>query len=227
MKEYLSEIRKKIRTKENGPAVDSMKAHGIIYRTNHGLSIAEIKSIAENYTPNHKLALELWTWDHREFKILATFIEDPKVLTVAQFLSWAEEFHNAELAEQAAINLAFRSPIYKEIINQTLIHKNIWAIKSGLVLLAWTAQRNNIVEDVFLEDKLKRMPYLIQDSMSIAQGISFAIRAIGKKNIYLNKKAIDLLQDIKKNNNSYHARYIVDEALWELESDIIQERLQK
>ena len=227
MNEYLSEIRKKIRTRESGPAVDSMKAHGIIYRTNHGLSIAEIKSIAEKYIPNHDLATELWKWDYREFKILATFIEDSKLLTVTQFLSLADDFHNAELAEQAAINLAFHSSLYQEIINQLLAHKNIWAVKSGLVLLAWIAQRKTSVPSKFLLDNLGRLKALIQDNMSIAHGISFAIRAMGKRNVELNKKAIDLLNEIKQENNSYAARYIVEEALWELESDIVQDRLKK
>lgn len=225
MKEILSEIRKQIRTRENGPAVDSMKAHGIVYRTNHGLSIAEIKSIAGKYKKNHELAIELWGWDHREFRILATMIDDPEKVLLEQMAVWSRNFTNAEIAEQCAINLAYYSPLHKDIIKQWLNDENPWAIKAGLVLLAWTAQRNPSVDLDFLEQQLYLLPRFIQpEQMSVVAGVSFALRAIGKRNKSLNKQAIAIL-NLLKNKEDYATRFVVEEALWELESDIIQERL--
>ena len=82
MKELVSEIRRKIKMGDNGPAVDTMRNLGIKHKTIHGLSIAEIKNIAEAYQYNNTLAIELWSWDHREFKIAASFIAEALIVAL-------------------------------------------------------------------------------------------------------------------------------------------------
>ena len=224
MKEILSEIRRKVKARDNGPAMDSMRKLGIEYKTIHGLSIEEIKKIASVYQYNHELAIELWKWDHREFKILATLIENPKTVDLQQLKTWASELKNSELAEQLAINLAFRTDKIEEIIPLWLNIDNPFAQKSSCILLAWTAQRSTKLSDNFFSQELDRLPYLIDEHVQLAKGISFAIRAIGKRNLFLNKYAITILKTIEQ-IDLYTAKLIVGDALWELESDIIQERL--
>jgi len=224
MKELLSEIRRKVKARDNGPAMDTMRKLGIDYKTIHGLSIEEVKNIASLYQFNHELALELWKWDHREFKILATFIEDPKTVSVEQIVKWTSEVKNSELAEQLAINLSFNTRKAQQIIPLSLLIEDDFARKSACVLLAWTAQRSTNIPDSFLAQELRNLSNIINDSLQLSKGISFAIRAIGKRNKFLNQKAISLLKDIEK-QESYNAKLIVGDALWELESDIIQERL--
>lgn len=224
MKELLSEIRRKVKARDNGPAMDSMRKLGIDYKTIHGLSIEEVKNIASLYQYNHELAVELWKWDHREFKILATFIEDPKTVSVEQLVKWSSEVGNSELAEQLSINLSFNAGKAEQIVPLTLLIDNDYARKAACVLLAWTAQRSSNITDSFFAQELNKLPYLINESLQLSKGISFAIRAIGKRNLFLNKRAIAILNTLKE-NDSYNAKLIGEDALWELESDIIQERL--
>ena len=224
MKELLSEIRRKIKARDNGPAMDTMRKLGIRYKTIHGLSIEEIKHIASLYLNNHELALELWKWDHREFKILATFVEDPKTVSVKQLVKWSSEIGNVELAEQLSINLSFNTGKAEKIVPLTILIDNNYARKAACVLLAWSAQRSTNIANTFFTQELNKLPNLINDSLQLAKGISFAIRAIGKRNLFLNKHAIAMLISLKK-NDSYNAKIIVEDALWELESDIIQKRL--
>ncbi len=224
MKELLSEIRRKVKARDNGPAMDSMRKLGIDYKTIHGLSIEEIKKIAVNYQYNHELALELWKWDHREFKILATFIENPKTVSVEQIIKWSSDIRNAELAEQLAINLSFNTGKTNQIVPLSLLIENDFARKSACVLLAWTAQRSTNIPDLFFTQELSKLPELINNSLQLSKGISFAIRAIGKRNKFLNQKAISLLKGLEK-QEAYNSKLIVGDALWELESDIIQKRI--
>ncbi len=224
MKELLSEIRRKVKARDNGPAMDSMRKLGIDYKTIHGLSIEEVKNIASLYQYNHELALELWKWDHREFKILATFIEDPKTVSVEQIIKWTSEIKNSELGEQMAINLAFNTGKAEQIVPLSFLIENDFSRKAACVLLAWTAQRSSNIADSFFTQELRKLPNLINESLQLSKGISFAIRAIGKRNKFLNQKAISLLKNLEK-QESYNVKIIVEDALWELESDIIQERL--
>ena len=224
MKELLSEIRRKIKARDNGPAMDTMRKLGINNKTIHGLSIEEIKNIASAYQYNHELALELWKWDHREFKILATFIEDPKIVSVEQIVKWSSEIGNSELAEQLSINLSFNTGKAEQIVPLSFLKQNDFARKSACVLLAWTAQRSANIPDSFFTQQLEKLPKYINESLQLSKGISFAIRAIGKRNRFLNQRAISLLKRLEKQED-YNSKLIVADALWELESDIIQERL--
>ena len=226
MKETISEIRRKIRTRDNGPAVDTMRKLGINYKTIHGLSIAEIKGIAQAYQFNHNLALELWKWDHREFKILATFVEDPKTVSLEQMAEWGQSLNNSELAEQLVINLAFLTGKADIIIPTWFESTNQFTKKAAAVLLAWAAQRATNISDAFYTNQLKKLSTVIDDNLQLSKGISFAYRAIGKRNIFLNTKAIEELKRLKK-EGSTNSNYIVEDALWELESDIIKDKLKK
>lgn len=226
MKEILSEIRRKVKARDNGPAMDSMRKLGINYKTIHGLSIEEIKRIAENYQYHHELALELWNWDHREFKILATLIENPKTVSLEQIIEWSKAVENSELAEQLAINLSFNTGKAQQIVPLSFQIENDFSKKSACILLAWTAQRSTNIPDSFFARELQDTLSMINNSLQLSKGISFAIRAIGKRNLYLNQQAIATLKEIQK-NDSYNAKWIVEDALWELESDIIQDRLTK
>ena len=224
MKELVSEIRRKIKMGDNGPAVDTMRKLGIKHKTIHGLSIAEIKNIAETYQYNNTLAKELWSWDNREFKISASFIADPKEVSMEQLESWASDLNDSELAEQLAINLAFKTNKADIIVPLWLKNKNPFSQKAALVLLAWTAQRSPNINELFLSKQAKYLKDLINDSLQLTKGISFAYRAIGKRNLSLNKLVIEQVKTLK-GDNSASAKYIVEDVLWELESDIIQERL--
>ena len=224
MKALVSEIRRKVKTRDNGPAVDTMRKLGISHKTIHGLSIAEIKNISEPYQYNNDLALELWSWDNREFKILASFIADPKSVSMEQLESWAADLKDSELAEQLAINLAFKTNKADVIVPLWLKSENLFTQKAALVLLAWTAQRGANVNELFLSKQVKDLKDLVNNNLQLTKGISFAYRAIGKRNKALNKLVIQEVNTLKS-DDSNSAKYIVEDVLWELESDIIQDRL--
>lgn len=224
MKMLISEIQKRITNLSNGPAMESMRKLGINYKTMHGLTLVEIKSIANDYLNNHELAIELWKCDDRELKLLATLVADPKKISLSELKNWAEDLKNSELAEQLAINLAFRTSFAEALIPQLFLSKNAYAKKSALVLLAWAAQRSTNISEKFLKEQLVLLPIYIDEDLQLSKGISFAFRAIGKRNLALNTLAILVLNQLKE-NQSYNAKLIVDESLWELELDVIQDRL--
>ena len=226
MKDLLTEIRRKVRARDNGPAVDTMRKLGIAHKTIHGLSIAEIKNIASVYQYNNDLATELWSWDNREFKILATFIADPKTIALELLESWAKDLKDSELAEQLAINLAFNTNKADVIVPLWLKSENPFTKKAAVVLLAWSAQRSSNINELFFIKQLENLTNFIDDNIQLTKGISFAFRAIGKRNIKLNKLVIGEVKQLK-DNSSAAAKYIVEDVLWELESDIIKERLNK
>ncbi|GAP68734.1 DNA alkylation repair enzyme [Bacteroidales bacterium 6E] len=101
---------RKIRLYKNGEVSVSMKEKGITYRINWGVSIMDLRNIAKEHIPSHLLALKLWNKQWRETMILATLLDEPKLVSEQQMDFWTKSFENSEIAEQASANLWWKSP---------------------------------------------------------------------------------------------------------------------
>ena len=60
----------------------------------------------------------------------------------------------------------------------------------------------------------------------VKKAVNWALRNIGKRNFILNKKAINTAKEIKK-INSKSSKWIANDAIRELTSNKIQERIKK
>ena len=64
------------------------------------------------------------------------------------------------------------------------------------------------------------------DRNYVKKAVNWALRNIGKRNLNLNKKAIETAKEIQK-MDSRSAKLIASDAIRELMSKAVQERLQK
>ncbi len=99
------EIIGKIKLRKNGETVAQMKALGINYKMNWGVSVISLRELAKQYDKNHLLALKLWNKQWRETMILATLLDVPEEVSEEQMDFWTKSFETAEIAEQAVANL--------------------------------------------------------------------------------------------------------------------------
>ena len=77
-------ILKEIRLYESAPSYEGMQRMGLIYHKNFGVSLINLKKIAEKYKVNHQLAELLRTKNFRETLILSFIIEDKDKLTISE-----------------------------------------------------------------------------------------------------------------------------------------------
>ncbi len=112
--EQLRQIKLSFRLKMNGVAAQSMREKGLDYHVNWGISLPELKDMANGIGKNYSLAIALWKENVRECKILATMVmpADKMLPEVADI--WMEQTTNIELAEQAALNLYQHLPYAAE-----------------------------------------------------------------------------------------------------------------
>lgn len=101
---------RKIRLYKNGEVSASMKEKGITYRINWGVSVMDLRTMAEEHNPSHLLALKLWNKQWRETMILATLLDQPELVSEQQMDFWTKSFENSEISEQASANLWWKSP---------------------------------------------------------------------------------------------------------------------
>jgi len=73
-------ILKRLKTLANPDAVEDMKRFGITAKNTYGVSIPNLRTLAKEIGKNHSLALQLWSSDIHDAKILASLIDNPKTV---------------------------------------------------------------------------------------------------------------------------------------------------
>lgn len=113
-------LMRRLRVEMNGAVTDSMREKGMSYGLNYGVSIPTIKDVAADHFPDHELAESLWKQDVRELKLAALYIDDPKRVSREQMNRWSADWKTAELTEQSAMQLFWKSPDAEAVITQWL-----------------------------------------------------------------------------------------------------------
>lgn len=198
---------KKFRTRENGPAVESMNRMGLKYKRNFGIALSEIKSFAEEYSGDQDFALLLWGKTSREAKILSLMIAEPNKLTTEQIENYISGIDNVELAEQAALNLLWEVPDNMAYSLNWCKSKDTYICLSGLLVVSKIAMTEKMVSDVeFLNffDAFKEIAH--ENNFHLKRGLSRALLQIAKRNEVLKQETLKFIETV----NSYNKEM----ALW-------------
>ncbi|MCL0077185.1 DNA alkylation repair protein, partial [Dehalococcoidia bacterium] len=199
--------------------------YGITPQRAYGVSTPNVRKIAKEIGTNHKLAGILWKSNIRETRILASMIDDPELVTEEQMGEWVKEFDYWEVCDQVCQNLF----IYTEFAYQKAIEwsrRNEEFVKSaGFALMMWLAFKDKKAKTEQFE---KFLPVIKRESTDnrnfVKKAVNWALRQIGKRNLNLNRKAIETAREIQK-MDSKSAKWIAQDAIKELTSGAIQERL--
>lgn len=89
----------------NGETARSMREKGVQYHLNWGISLPDLKKMAENYPKDFNLAIALWKEDIRECKIMALMLMPPEKMLPEIVDIWMEQTTTQELAELSALYL--------------------------------------------------------------------------------------------------------------------------
>ena len=95
----------RLRKQMNGAVVDAMRERGAHYPMNYGVSVPTIAAVSREYGPDHALAALLYRQQVRELKIAAAYVDNPSEVSLEQMRRWADDFDQAELAEQTVYAL--------------------------------------------------------------------------------------------------------------------------
>ncbi|GAI20071.1 unnamed protein product, partial [marine sediment metagenome] len=99
--------------------------------------------------------------------------------------------------------------------------------RAGFALMACLAWHNKEAPDKkFLTLLLAIKREADDDRNYVKKAVNWALRNIGKRNVNLNRKAIETAKEVQK-IESKSAKWIASDAIRELTSEAVQERLQK
>ncbi len=221
------EVIKKLKSLSNPEAVEGMARYGINPQNNLGINVTTLRKLAKEIGEDHKLALELWASGIRDARFLAATIDDPDQVTEEQLESMVLDLNSWDICDHCCSDIFLNSKFaYKKAIEWSA-RKEEFVKRAGFSLMARLAVRDKKAKDEEFERFLPIIKREATDERNyVKKAVNWALRGIGKRNIYLNKMAIKNAKDIQK-MNSKSARWIASDALRELTSDRIQSRLKR
>ena len=191
-----------------------------------GVKIPLVRELAKKIGKNHELALELWKTEIHEARLLASMIDDPKLVTENQFDSWVGDFNSWDMCDQCC-GLLGNTPFSLDKINEYSISEDEFVKRTAFVLICEQSVHHKDVDDKqfyhFL-DLIEREAW--DDRNFVRKAVNWALRQIGKRNEMLRLKAIETGERIMK-QNSKSARWIAADALRELNDAKIIDRVRK
>jgi 3-methyladenine DNA glycosylase AlkD len=223
----LKEIIDLLKSLKNKDSVKGMVRYGINPKNNLGISIYELRKIAKKIGKNHDLAIELWNSEIHDARLLACFIDNPKEITSLQMDSWAKDFDSWDICDQACTSLFDLSPLSWIKVFEWANRSEEFVKRGAFSLIAGLAVHDKDAIDKKFE---KFFPIIKKHSTDernfVKKGVNWALRNVGKRNLNLNRKAIEVSNDILK-IDSKTARWIARDAIKELTNIKIQKKLKK
>ena len=219
------EVINKLKDLSQNKSIEQMSRFGITPKKAYGIKIPDLRTFSKEIGKDHHMAVHLWKSDIRETRILACMIEDPKMVTEEQMEQWVMDFDYWELCDQCCMNLFEKMPIAYQKTVEWSFRDEEFVKRAGFALMARLAVSDKKAEDAEFE---KFFPHIIRESVDernyVKKAVNWALRQIGKRNISLNKKALEVSNKIHK-IDSKSAKWIASDALRELESEAVQKRL--
>jgi 3-methyladenine DNA glycosylase AlkD len=216
---------------ENPANLAGMKRMGIFTDKIFGLTTPEIKRIAKEVkkqtTKRHELAQELWKTGIFEGRAIACLIDEPEKVTGEQMDAWAADFDNWATCDAACCYLFCRTgPAYEKAFSWAEREEE-FVKRAAFSLMAYLAVHDKKAPD----ERIARFFPVIESKSDdernfVKKAVNWALRQIGKRNLALNKLAIETGEKIKTRNTKA-ARWIAADALRELRSAQVQERLRR
>ncbi|TMI06596.1 DNA alkylation repair protein [Candidatus Bathyarchaeota archaeon] len=206
-------------------AVEGMARFGIQSSNSFGVSVPKLRTLAREIGRDHLLASQLWETRLHDARLLATMIDDPRQVTVAQMEKWVRDFDSWDVVDGCCGNLFDKTPFAVSRAREWCRREAEYEKRAGFVLMAELAVHDKKATDQVFLDFLPLIIGGASDKRNfVKKAVNWSLRQIGKRNLKLNKAAAKTALKIRK-MESGSAKWVASDALRELKSPQVQERL--
>lgn len=223
----VEDVVNKLKSRARPDQLEGMARYGLTPEQRLGVAVPEMRKLAKEIGKNHALALQLWMTKIQEARMVAGMIGDPLQLTEAQMEEWVKDFDSWDVCDQVCMNLFDKSPLAWKKIEDWSQREEEFVKRAAYSLIACLAWHDKQTSDkVFL----KFFPLIINGASDernyVKKAVNWALRGLGKRSHFLNKKAIETAKELRK-LNSKSARWIASDALRELENPAVKKRIKR
>lgn len=198
------------------------KKFGIISNNSLGIYHKDLKVIAKEIGSDNELALQLFDSGIYEARLLCSKLFKPKDVTENLLEKWVKTFENWEICDNFCMGLFSKSSFAFAKIIEWSTRKPEFEKRAAFATLASycmadKTSENELFELFFTIIKLEAN----DDRLYVKKAVNWALRSIGKRNIDLNKRAIEVAKEILK-FESKSAQWIAKNALTELQKENVR-----
>jgi 3-methyladenine DNA glycosylase AlkD len=210
----------------NPANVAGMAHYGINAQNVLGISMPTLRAIAKANKKNHKLAIELWDSGIHEARILASLVDDPKQVTPQQMEEWTAGFDSWDVCDQVCSNLWEKTPFAYDKAIEWSRRDEEFVKRAGFVLMARSqVGGKNTPDPARMAVIFAEIERGAADTRNfVKKAVNLALHQIGISSLVLNHQAIATAEQMARIDNPT-ARWVAADALRELKSDAVQQRL--
>ena len=190
-----------------------------------GVSVGTLRSIAKRVGKDHDLALELWETECYEAQMLATLVDDPRLVTRRQMNAWAAGFDNWAICDTACFHLFDRTPFAWEKVDQWSTSPREYVKRASFALMASLTVHDKSALDSQFKALLPLIEHGAHDDRNfVKKAVNWALRSIGKRSQALNAAAIAVSKRLAQSDEPA-CRWVGKTALREIQSPAVKARL--
>jgi 3-methyladenine DNA glycosylase AlkD len=218
-----------------------MARYGIRTEDAFGVSVYELRRVAKGLGRDHDLALALWATGNHEARLLASMVDEPALVTEEQMEAWAAAFDSWDICDQVTSNLFDKTPFAYDKVREWSAARDEWIKRAAFATAAaLAAQDKKAADEPFLEILELCRREAGDDRNFVKKAVNWALRNIGKRNLRLHAAAIAAAEAVlaaaeeraataegRRDPAVRSARWIARDALRELRSDKVVERLRR
>jgi 3-methyladenine DNA glycosylase AlkD len=207
--------------------VDGMARYAIKAKKVYGVPVGTIRALGKKIGKDHELAEALWKSGWHEGKFLASFIDDPALVTPAQMDRWAKSFENWADTDTACFCLFDRTPHAWGRVRAWSTRKGEFEKRAAFALIASMALHDKKGPEAPFLKSLAMIERAATDERNfVKKGVSWALRGVGERSKPLNAAAVKLAQKLA-DSDSPSARWVGKDALRQLDTPAVRKRLEK
>ncbi len=221
----VEEVLEMLKAKAKSNQLEGMAKFGIVTEQRMGVSVPEMRKIAKELGKDHQLALALWETGILEARIVAGMVGKPDKLTEEQMEAWVVGINSWDVCDQVCMNLFEKSALVQRKIFEWSQREEEFVKRAAFALIACLAWHDKEAGD---EAFMQYFPLIRREAIDprnfVKKAVNWALRNIGKRNLNLNQAALACAREIREIDDRT-ARWVANNAIRELESEKVQERL--
>jgi len=205
----------------------NLQRFGITSAKALGVSIANVQKVARGIGRDHATAEALWTSGVYEARLLASYVDEPGEVTVAQMDRWCRDFDSWGVCDTVCFVLFDRTPHAWRCVDRWARGRPEFVRRAAFALMASLAVHDKVSADALFAERLP----LVEDAASderdlVRKGASWALRTTGRRNEALHGAALSVAKRLADASDA-GSRWVGKDAVRELNGPIVARQLQK
>jgi len=206
---------------DSDKVIFKQKKFGIVSNNSLGIYHKDLKVIAKDIGKNNELALELFDSGVYEARLLCSKMFNPKDVTEELMEKWVKTFENWEVCDSFCMGLFSKSEFALSKIIEWSKREPEFEKRAAFATLSSYCMADKKSDNKLFEQFFEIIKREANDErLYVKKAVNWSLRTIGKRNIDLNKKAIEVAYEILS-FGSKPATWIAKDAIRQLQAESV------